>query len=97
MSGMYSTILLNDIVRRLKIADVNMPEAVTIFMLFNIGKLTSPTAIANTMTSNQKKIDPQTVARYIRVLTGSLLFYEVQRYNIKGKESDVGHILEKFV
>ena len=97
MSGMYSTILLNDIVRRLKIADVNMPEAVTIFMLFNIGKRTSPTAIANTMTSNQKKIDPQTVARYIRGLTGSLLFYEVQRYNIKGKESDVGHILEKLV
>lgn len=86
MSGIYNTILLNDIVRRLKVADVNMLEDITRFMLFNIGSRTSPTTIANTMTSKQKKIDPKTVDRYIRGLTDSLLFYEVRRYNIKGKE-----------
>lgn len=121
MGGIYNTILLNDIVRRLKIADVNMLEAVTKFMLFNIGNRTSPTTIANTMTSNQKKIDPKTVDRYIRGLTDSLMFYEVRRYNVKGKEflstinkyytadigmrnmlvkgkeSDIGHILENLI
>lgn len=86
MEGIYSSILLNDIVKRLKVADVNMLEAVTKFMMHNIGNRTSPTTIANTMTSNQKKIDPKTVDRYIRGLTDSLLFYEVRRYNIKGKE-----------
>lgn len=86
MSGIYHTILLNDIVKRLKIADVNMLEAVTKFMIHNIGNRTSPTTIANTMTSHQKKIDPKTVDRYIRGLTDSLLFYEVRRYNIKGKK-----------
>lgn len=63
-----------------------MLEAVTKFMMHNIGNRTSPTTIANTMTSHQKKIDPKTVDRYIRGLTDSLLFYEVRRYNIKGKE-----------
>lgn len=86
MSGIYNTILLNDIVKRLKIADVNMLEAVTRFMMHNIGNRTSPTTIANTLTSNQKKIDQKTVDRYIRGLTDSLLFYEVRRYNIKGKQ-----------
>ena len=86
MSGIYNTILLNDIVKRLKIADVNMLEAVTRFMMHNIGNRTSPATIANTMTSNQKKIDPKTVDRYIRGLTDSLLFYEARRYNIKGKQ-----------
>lgn len=86
MEGIYSSILLNDIVKRLKVADVNMLESVTKFMMHNIGNRTSPTTIANTMTSSQKKIDPKTVDRYIRGLTDSLLFYEVRRYNIKGKE-----------
>lgn len=86
MQGIYNTILLNDIVKRLKISDVNMLEDVTRFMLFNIGNRTSPTTIANTMTSKQKKIDPKTVDRYIRGLTDSLLFYEARRYNIRGKE-----------
>lgn len=86
MQGIYHTILLNDVVKRLKISDVNMLEDVTRFMLFNIGNRTSPTTIANTMTSKQKKIDPKTVDRYIRGLTDSLLFYEARRYNIRGKE-----------
>jgi len=91
MSGIYNTILLNDIVKRLRIADVNMLEAVTRFLMHNIGNRTSPTTIANTMTSNQRKIDQKTVGqktvdRYLRGLTDSLLFYEVRRYNIKGKQ-----------
>ncbi|MDO4265231.1 MAG: ATP-binding protein [Eubacteriales bacterium] len=86
MSGIYNTILLNDVVRRLKIADVNMLEAVARFLLFNIGNRTSPAVIANTMTSNHRKIDPKTVDRYIRGLTDSLLIYEARRYNIKGKQ-----------
>lgn len=86
MRGIYNTVLLNDIVKRLRIADVNMLEAVTKFMMHNIGNRTSPTTIANTMTSHQKKIDQKTVDRYIRGLTDSLLFYEARRYNIKGKQ-----------
>lgn len=86
MMGIYSTVLLNDVVKRLKIADVNMLEAITRFLMHNIGNRTSPTSIANTMKSNQMKIDPKTVDRYLRGLTDSLLFYEVRRYNIKGKQ-----------
>lgn len=84
MAGIYHTILLNDIVKRLRIADVNMLEEVTRFLLHNIGNRTSPTTIANTMISHGKKIDQKTVDRYIRGLTDSLMFYEVRRYNIKG-------------
>lgn len=86
MRGIYDSVLLNDIVKRYKIADVNMLEAVARFMMHNIGNRTSPTTIANTMTSNQKKIDPKTVDRYLRGLTDSMMFYEARRYNIKGKE-----------
>lgn len=86
MSGIYNTILLNDIVKRLNVADVNMLENITRFLMHNIGNRTSPTTIANTMTSQRMKIDPKTVDRYLRGLTDSLLFYEARRYNIKGKK-----------
>ena len=52
MNGIFNTILLNDIVKRLRIADVNMFECVTKFMMHNIGNRTSPDTIANTLTSN---------------------------------------------
>lgn len=86
MRSIYESILLNDIVKRYNIADVNMLEAVTKFVMHNIGNRTSATTIANTMTSNHRKIDAKTVDRYLRGLTESLLFYEARRYNIKGKE-----------
>lgn len=86
MSGIYNTILLNDIVKRLNVADVNMLENITRFLMHDIGNRTSPTTIANTMTSQRMKIDPKTVDRYLRGLTDSLLFYEARRYNIKGKK-----------
>ena len=86
MSGIYNTILLNDIVKRLNVADVNMLENITRFLMHNIGNRTSPATIANTMTSQRMKIDPKTVDRYLRGLTDSLLFYEARRYNIKGKK-----------
>ena len=86
MDGIYHTILLNDVVKRLKISDVNMLESVTRYLMHNIGNRTTPSTIANTMVSRQRKIDPKTVDRYLRGLTDSLLFYETRRYNIKGKE-----------
>ena len=91
LSGIYNTVLLNDVVKRLKVSDVNMLESITRFMMYNIGNRTSPSTIANTMTSAHMKIDPKTVDRYIRGLTDSLLFYEVRRYNIKGKKASVYH------
>ena len=86
MSGIYNTILLNDIVKRLRVADVNMLEAITRFVMHNIGNRTSPSTIAGAMTAQHMKIDPKTVDRYLRGLTDSLLFYEARRYNIKGKK-----------
>lgn len=86
MRGIYNTVLLNDIVKRLNVSDVNMLEAVARYLLHNIGSRTTPATIANTMVSKQRKIDPKTVDRYLRGLTDSLLLYEARRYNIKGKE-----------
>ena len=86
LSGIYNSVLLKDIVARLKISDVMRLESVVKYIFDNIGNLTSLSKIANTLTSMGRKTDAKTIEKYIRGLTDSLLVYEVSRYNIKGKE-----------
>ena len=86
LSGIYNSVLLKDIVARLKISDVMRLESVVKYIFDNIGNLTSLSKIANTLTSMGRKTDAKTIEKYIRGLIDSLLVYEVSRYNIKGKE-----------
>ena len=86
LSGIYNSVLLKDIIARLKILDVMRLESVVKYIFDNIGNLTSLSKIANTLTSMGRKTDAKTIEKYIRGLTDSLLVHEVSRYNIKGKE-----------
>ncbi|MCH5185675.1 MAG: ATP-binding protein [Oscillospiraceae bacterium] len=86
LSGIYSTVLLKDVVARYKIADVMMLESVVKFVFDNIGSRLSITKIANTMTSAGRKIDSKTVEKYLKALIDSMIIYRAKRYNIKGKQ-----------
>ena len=86
LSGIYNSVLLKDIIARLKISDVMRLESVVKYIFDNIGNLTSLSKIGNTLTSMGRKTDVKTIKKYIRGLTDSLLVHEVSRYNIKGKE-----------
>ena len=86
LRGIYDTVLLNDIVQRKRITDVTSLSNVTKFLLYNIGNRISSAKIANTLKSAGNPVDPKTVARYLEGLTEALLFYEVPRYNIRGKQ-----------
>lgn len=84
--GIYNTVLLKDVVTRYRISDVMMLESVIKFVFDNIGNQLSTTKIANTMTSEGRKIDTKTVEKYVKALIDSMMIYQVKRYNIKGKQ-----------
>ena len=86
LNGIYNSVLLKDIVARLKIADVMRLESVVKYIFDNIGNLTSISKIANILTSMGRKTDTKTIEKYVKGLVDGLLIYEVNRYNIKGKE-----------
>jgi len=86
LEGIFNTVILKNVVARNKIADVMMLEDVVKFVFHNIGNQTSIAKIANTMTSNGRKIDPKTVEKYMKALSDSLIIYKAKRYNIKGKQ-----------
>lgn len=86
LNGVYSSIVLKDVISRFKITDTKMLESVIRFVFDNIGNSLSSKRIADTMTSSGRKIDVKTVEKYITALQQSFIIYEAKRYDVKGKE-----------
>lgn len=86
LNAIYNTIVVKDIINRNKISDVMMLESVTRFIFDNIGNQLSTKKIADTMTSNGRKLDVKTLEKYLNALMESFIIYQAKRYNIKGKQ-----------
>lgn len=86
LEGIYNTIVVKDIVSRKRIMDVMMLKSVLRFVFDNIGSPLSSKKIADTMTSNGRKVDAKTIERYLEALTESYVIYQAKRYHIKGKQ-----------
>ena len=86
LSGIYNTVILKDVVSRKKISDVSVLESIIKFMFDNIGNITTPKKISDTMTSKGRKISNHTVENYLTALVDSLILYKANRYDIKGKQ-----------
>lgn len=86
LDAVYNTIVVKDVASRKKIGDTMMLESVTRFIFDNIGSAISTKKIADTMTSDGRKIDVKTVEKYIEALKESYIIYQAKRYNIKGKQ-----------
>lgn len=85
LESILNTVILKDIVMRLKITDVPLLLDIIKYLLANIGSLINPTKIANTLTSYGRKTDNKTVEKYLQGLKDGLLIYEVDRFDVKGK------------
>ena len=86
IKGIYDSIILKDIMARKNFQDMQMLQSIINFMLDNIGNLYSTNKIADTMTSNGRKISVHTVESYLTALTESFILYKANRYDVKGKQ-----------
>lgn len=86
LESIYNTIVIKDVVTRKGISDTLRLKSVLRFVFDNIGNVISPKKIADTMTSDGRKIDSKTVEKYLEALMESYIIYQAKRYNIRGKE-----------
>ena len=63
-----------------------MLKSVLRYVFDNIGSPLSSKKIADTLTSEGRKVDVKTVERYLDALIESYIIYPAQRYNVKGKQ-----------
>lgn len=99
LDGIYSTIVVRDILEREKrrgerqITDPVLLRKIILFLADNIGNNTSLNSISNTLISEKmlenraKKGKPaiQTIAAYMKALQEAYMFYEIKRFDVKGK------------
>ena len=99
LDGIYSTIVVRDILEREKrrgrrqITDPVLLRKIILFLADNIGNNTSLNSISNTLVSEkmleerakQGKPATQTIAAYVGALQEAYMFYEIKRFDVKGK------------
>lgn len=93
LEGIYSTVVLRDILQRNDSADQNMLQKIVMFLCSNIGSVTSPNSIGNVLAdegdiqkTKGKNVAGKTVDKYITMLRNAFVFYSVGRYDVKGKQ-----------
>ena len=99
LDGIYSTVVVRDILEREKrrgrrqITDHVLLRRIILFLADNIGNNTSLNSISNTLVSEKMLTDRakqgkpaiQTLAAYVDALLEAYMFYEIKRYDVKGK------------
>ena len=99
LDGIYSTVVIRDILEREKhrgqkqITDPALLRKIILFLADNIGSSVSIASIGNTLV-NEGLLDDEkhkgapsahTVQAYVNALLKSYFFYEIKRFDIKGK------------
>lgn len=100
LDGIYSTVVIRDILEREKrrgqqrITDPVLLRKIILFLADNIGSSVSVSSIGNTLVNEglledgKRKGSPSahTVQAYVNALIESYFFYDIKRFDIKGKE-----------
>lgn len=92
LEGIYSTVVLRDILERNPTADRMLLQKITLFLADNIGSINSPNRIGGILSSEgntghgKNNIAGKTADKYIDMLCSAFIFYSVKRYDIKGKQ-----------
>lgn len=100
LDGIYSTVVIRDILEREKrrgqrrITDATLLRKIILFLADNIGSSISASSMAGTLfnegllpdDARKGKPSTHTVQAYVNTLTESYFFYEIKRFDIKGKE-----------
>lgn len=100
LEGIYSTVIMRDILERenrrgqKRITDPVLLKKIVMFLADNIGSSISISSIGNTLVNEglledgKRKGTPSahTVQAYVNALLESYFFYDIKRFDIKGKE-----------
>ncbi len=85
LSGIYDSILLNDIAARGLIRDTFSLKRLVSFLADNVGQLVNPTKISNILKKEKINLSNHTIQKYLELLEDAFLFFEAKPYDIRGK------------
>ncbi len=86
IQDVYNTIVEKDIKQRYNIQNTRSFDNLSKFLMATIGNIISPSSISKAMKKDKQDIHHNTVEKYIKYLVDSYVFYQVNRFDIKGKQ-----------
>lgn len=96
LEGIYNTVIVKDIEDRQtrkesepskrKITDITLLKTIAKYLASVVGNPVSIRSITNYLTSNGRKLSPNTVSDYVDALIESFIFYPTERFDIVGKQ-----------
>ena len=82
----YETIVTRDLVQKYALSDTLVLQRLSEFLMDNISNLTSPDKVSRLLTANETPTNHVTVSKYIKYLCNAFVFYDIKRYDIRGKK-----------
>lgn len=86
IKGIFNSVILKDVALRGNINQIDILLKLVNYLLDNIGRPISSTNISNYFLSQNTKVKPETINKYLQLLEDAFIFYKVPRYDIRGKE-----------
>lgn len=82
----YETIVNRDLVQKYNLPNTGVLERLSEFLMDNISNLTSTNNVSKLLCANETSTNHVTTGKYIKYLCNAYVFYDVKRYDIKGKK-----------
>lgn len=86
LSGIYNTVILNDVAQRFQIRDYALLEKLVTYVFSTSGNLFSVKSIVNYLRSSGVKASYETIDSYLYALEQALILYGVTQDGLQGKE-----------
>ena len=94
LNGIYSSIILNDIVERYEIRNIGIFNRVVKYIIENTGNLISANSVYKYLKNEKLKITKQTIYNYLEYLENAYIISKASKEDLIGKKEIVGS--EKF-
>lgn len=82
----YETIVARDLVQKYSLSDGRALRRLSEFLMDNVGNLTTSSKVSQLLTTDDESTSHVTVGKYISYLCRAFVFYDIRRYDVRGKK-----------
>lgn len=86
LKDVYETIVNRNLIQKYNLSSGLVMDKLAEYLMDNISNLTSVHKVSETLNTNAIETTHVTIGKYIKYLCNAFIFYEIKRYDIKGKK-----------